>query len=360
VILDRLPRPLLRFIIKLYQKTWYHWFASILLGFWDTLFGVIYRSQEWLFHTSLWKEWQNRPSPKFPLARDKDDLPIEPERYDACGQFIATMIATYADATELQALLPPDAELDPAHIHDGKHAIIHMLGYTQNLRRVWNPLPGINYMEFAVGIPSVRINRKGGYDFPFFYLPTLYLSRFYPVAMGLMVGYRKHWGWVSAKDKTYKIATLGGRKILSANFEVAKSPDGTLLPPLVMGGENAVHWRDLLNQPHANPFGPDEFLYLHYHWDWNAALLQPVTAEVEIFEALPGLHPGKYSFEPLDMGAWLDGMAPTGAFRLCAPFELLPPFDRKALHKFRMMMDLEPAQGTAAVSMPEAGVPPAA
>jgi hypothetical protein len=336
MIVDYLPRRLLRFIVWLYQQQWYHWFASILLGFWDTLFGVLYRVQDGWTHDSLWKDWHNRPSPKYPIPMTDNDVPVKPERCDAAGQYIATMIVTYADAAELQGLLPPDAEFDPAHIHDGKHAIIYMLGYTENLHRVWNPLPGIDYMEFAVGIPNIRIKRKNGFDFPFFYLPTLHLNRFYPVIMGWLVGYRKHWGRVSARDKTYEVGTLGGKKILAAQFKIGD------LPPLIMGGPKVVRWRELLNQPHANPFGPDEFLYLHYHWDWLASLLQPVSASVEVFEKLPGLPPGKYDFEPLNLGEWVDGMAPTGAFRLCAPFELLSPFDRKALANFRMMMTLEP------------------
>jgi len=354
MIVDSLPRPLLRFIVRLYQQEWYHWFASIVLGFWDTLFGVIYRVQQYFFHISLWKDWQHRPSPHYPIAMTDNDIPVRPERSDAAGQYIATMIATYADVASLQAVLPPDAEVDPAHIHNGKHAVIYMLGFTENLHRVWNPLPGINYMEFAVGIPSVRIKRKDGYDFPFFYLPTLYLSRFYPVLMGWMVGYRKHWGWVYGRDKTYEIARLGGKRILSASFEIAA------LPALVMGeGKAATHWRDLLNQPHANPFGPDEYLYLHYHWDWQKALLQPVMADVEVFEALPGLPPGKYRFEPLDTGNWLHGLAPTGALRVCAPFELLPPFSRKALKDYRAMMSLEPADGTPRDSSASPETPPA-
>jgi len=158
------------------------------------------------------------------------------------------------------------------------------------------------------------------------------------VVMGWMVGYRKHWGWVYGQDKTYKIATLGGKKILSAQFKVGD------LRPLIMGGPKAEHWRDLLNQPHANPFGPDEYLYLHYHWDWPDALLQPVSADVEVFDDVPGLRPGNYHFEPLNLGEWIGEMAPTGAFRLCAPFELLSPFDRKALSDYRVMMALEPSQ----------------
>jgi hypothetical protein len=196
-------------------------------------------------------------------------------------------------------------------------------------------------MEFAVGIPSVRIKREHGYACPFFYLPTLYLSRFYPVWMGWMVGYRKHWGWVSGRDKTYKVAKLGGKKILSAQFEI-----GTL-PPLIGGGPKVTHWRELLDQPHANSFGPKEFLYLHYHWDWLDALLQPVSATVEVFEKLPGLPTGKYTFQPLNLGEWNAGMAPIGAFRLVVPFELLPPFDRKALDDYAQMLSLEPAQGPA-------------
>ena len=329
MIFDWLPRPLLRFIMRLYQTAWQHWFASIVLGFWDTLFGVIYRAQHHLFHISLWKDLQHRPSPPYPLARTDNDIPVKPERSDVAGQYIATMIVSSADVTDLEAVLPLDAEFDPAHIRDGKHAIIYMLGYTENLHRVWNRLPGINYMEFAVGIPSVRIKREGGYDFPFFYLPTLYLSRFYPVLMGWMVGYRKHWGLVYGRDKTYEIATLGGKRILSARFEIAA------LPPLMTGGPNVAHSQEWLDQPHANPFGRDEFLYLHFHWDWKNALLQPVKADVEVFDALPGLPSGKHHFKPLDTRACQDGKAPTGAFRLCAPFELLSPFSRKALRNYR-------------------------
>ena len=339
MIIDWIPRRILKFIVWLYKKYWYHWVASILLGFWDVLFGVLYRTQAIFFPVSLWQDWQHRPSPPYPIPMTDHDVPVKPERCDAAGQYIATMIVSYVDADELKALMPPDAELDPAFIHAGnKHSIIYMLGYTENLRRVWNPLPGINYMEFAVGIPNIRIKRPGGYDFPFFYLPTLWLSRFYPVLMGWLVGYRKHWGWVYGEDKAYHITRLGGRKILSANFAVSA------LPPLLMGGPNAVHWRELLNQPQANPFGADEFLYLHYHWDWKDALLQPVSADVEVFEKLPGLPPGKYHFDPLNMGAWINGMAPTGAFRLCAPFELLSPFDRKDLANWRILTSSVPSR----------------
>jgi hypothetical protein len=329
MIVDWLPRPLLRFIMRLYQKEWHHWFASIVLGFWDTLFGVIYRAQQHLFRISLWKDLQHRPSPPYPLPMTNNDIPVKPDRSDVAGQYIATMIVTSADVADLKAVLPRDAEFDPAQIHNDRHAIIYMFGYTENLHRVWNPLPGINYMEFAVGIPSVRIKREGGYDSPFFYLPTLYLSRFYPVLMGWMVGYRKHWGLVYGRDKTYEIATLGGKKILSASFEIAA------LPQLITRGSKVVHSREWLDQPHANPFGPDEFLYLHFHWDWKNALLEPVTADVEVFDALPGLPSGKHHFEPLDRGECRDGKAPIGAFRLWAPFELLSPFSRKALRDYR-------------------------
>lgn len=327
MIVDRLRRSLLRFIIRLYQKEWHHWFASIVLGFWDTLFGVIYRAQQHLFRISLWKDLQHRPSPSYPLPMAHNDIPVKPDRSDVAGQYIATMIVTSADVADLKAVLPRDAEFDPAQIQNDKHAVIYMFGYTENLHRVWNPLPGINYMEFAVGIPSVRIKREGGYDFPFFYLPTLYLSRFYPVLMGWMVGYRKHWGLVYGRDKTYEIATLGGKKILSASFEIAA------LPQLITRGPKVVHSREWLDQPHANPFGPDEFLYLHFHWDWKNALLEPVTADVEVFDALPGLPSGKHHFDPLDRGECRDGKA--GAFRLWAPFELLSPFSRKALRDYR-------------------------
>ena len=328
MILDRLPPPLLRFTKQLYQQQWYHWFASLVLGFWDTVFGVIYRVQDRVFRISLWESWQNRSSPQHSIPMTGSELPVRSKRSDASGLYIATIVGTYADGAELQGTLPPDAALDPAQIRDGKHAIILMFGYTQNLHRVWNPLPGINYMEFAVGIPSVRIKREAGYDFPFFYLPTLYLSRFYPVLMGWLVGYRKHWGWVYGQDKTYEVATLGGRKILSAKFDAGSSSS------LVTGGSEAAPWPEFLDQPHANPLGHNDFLYLQFRLDWGNAMLEPVRADVEIFCPLPGLPPGKYRFQPLGNGERPDGMAPMGAFRLRAPFELLSPFSREALKDY--------------------------
>jgi len=344
MILDLLPRPVLRSIMWLYQQKWYHWFASIVFGFWDTVFGVIYRAQERIFRISLWRSWQNRPEPHFPIPMTDNDVPVKPERSDSCGQYIATMIVTYADADEMKAHLPPGVELLEKDIRNGKHAILYLLGYTQNLHPIWSPFPGINYMEFAVGIPSVRIKRKGGYDGPFFYLPTLYLSRFYPVLLGWMVGYRKHWGWVYGQDRTYHVAKLGGKKILSASFDV-----GTL-PAMVMGGPKAdpkaAPWGQLLDEPHANPFGPNAFLYLHYHWDWPNALLQPVRADVEVFEDLPGLPRGTHHFGGLNEGMYQDGMAPEGAFRVCAPFEWLPPFSRHALRHWRDKSGEQPCEPT--------------
>jgi len=260
MILDRLPPPLLRFTKQLYQQQWYHWFASLVLGFWDTVFGVIYRVQDRVFRISLWESWQNRSSPQHSIPVTGSELPVRSKRSDASGLYIATIVGTYADGAELQRTLPPDAALDPAQIRDGKHAIVLMFGYTQNLHRVWNPLPGINYMEFAVGIPSVRIKREAGYDFPFFYLPTLYLSRLYPVLMGWLVGYRKHWGWVYGQDKTYEVATLGGRKILSAKFDAGSSSS------LVTGGSEAAPWREFLDQPHSNPLGHNDFSICSFGW----------------------------------------------------------------------------------------------
>ena len=94
MILDWLPRPVLRFIVRLYQQEWYHWFASILLGFWDTLFGVIYRAQQYFFPIGLWKDWQHRPSPHYPIGMTDNDIPVRPERSDAAGQYICLLYSS--------------------------------------------------------------------------------------------------------------------------------------------------------------------------------------------------------------------------------------------------------------------------
>ena len=334
IVLRKLTRParnlLIKLLIWLYDNRAYHWVVSVPIAPFDSLFGLVYKILNLVWPVRYWQEWQSLPEPKFPLPELKHDVPVKPQASDACGKYLATMIGTYVDADRLSALLPEGMSLDAARIHEGKHPIVLIFGYTQDLHRAFWPFPGMSYLEFLVGIPNIKLDDEQKYTCRFFYLPVLRLNRFYPTLLGLLMGYRKKWSRVWATENTYSIRSLlTGRKILEAVF----TPQGPTPDPVTTDGWKATMdcWENLLEQPNVNPFG-DNQLFLHFHWDWaDAKNIEPVTATLVLYEEISGLSPGTYTFKGIELGQWEDQKAPEGAVRFCSPFELLSPFSRKVL-----------------------------
>jgi len=325
------PRNLLiKLLIWLYDNRAYHWVVALPLAPLDSLFGLVYKILNLAWPVRYWQEWQSLPEPKFPLPQAEDHVPVKPEACDACGKYLASMIGTYVDADRLSALLPEGLSLDTARIHQGKHPIVLIFGYTQDLHRAFWPFPGMTYLEFLVGIPNIELDDGKKYICRFFYLPVLRLNRFYPTLLGWLVGYRKKWSRVWATENTYSIRSLlTGRKILDAVF----TPQGPTPDQVTTDGWKATTdcWKNLLEQPNVNPFG-DNQLFLHFHWEWaNAKNIEPVTATLRVYEEIPGLSPGTYTFKGIELGQWEDQKAPEGAVRFCSPFELLSPFSRTVL-----------------------------
>ena len=324
----------LRLVVWIYDQPLYHWIVSVPLAPLDTAFGFFYSVLNAIRPVRLWWKWQSRPEPHFPLPKTAHDVPVDPEACDACGKYLGTMIATYADEKCLTDLLPKYLELDPAEGQNGQHPLILLFGYTQDLRRAWWPLPGMSYLEFVIGIPNVRMKDVDGYQGPFFYIPQLRLRRFYPTFLGWLVGYKKIWSRMSAGDASYSIQTLlSGNQILDAQFTRMDSADAQV--DLVDDNEELAHWQAFLNQPHLNPFG-DETLFLHFHWDWKHTSIKPVDATLKLHQPIPGMAAGEYKYTGIKKGQWLSKSGvPPGAVRLCSPFELLAPFSRDKLRRWR-------------------------
>jgi hypothetical protein len=327
--------PITEFLVALVDSSACHWVLSVFYSPLHTVMGAYYRLLNRVRPIRFWQEWQGQPEPKFPLPLTPNDLPIPTEGCDTCGTYMGTLIGTYVDATRLAALLPAGASLDPVHIHDGQHALILLFGYTENLHFAWWPLRGMNYLEFAVAVPHVKVDDGVKYVDDFFYLPILHLNRFYPVILGWMVGYRKLWSRFRTTDRTYGVETLlTGKKILDAEFSPCQTEDCA----------NTDHWKVLLEEPHLNPFLGDK-LFLHYHWEWSKAKLEPVDTNLMLHQDLPGLSAGSYSFKGIETGKWSDGRAPMGGVRFTVPFELLLPF---SLSRLRKKMAVTEAAQTAA------------
>lgn len=329
--------PIVQFAVWLYDRTWFHWLVSYLAQPVYSIMGAFYRLLNAFQPIALWRDWQGRPEPKFPLPPGPHDIPVKPRLCDGCGSYVGTLIGTYVDAKQVAAILPRGTSLDPAHIHNGQHALIMLFGYTENLHFGWWPFRGMNYLECGVAVPHIRIDDSVEYIIPFFNIPLLHLNRLYPVILGWIVGYRKKWSRVTTTVNTYSIKSLfTGKPILDAQFTLCAVEDQS----------KTAHWKELLEQPHLNPFGADK-LFLHFHWDWSNSQMQPVDATVVLHEDFPGIAAGTYHFKGMDEGHWSDGRAPIGACRLTAPFELLLPF---SLNKLRAHQQQKNALATAAAA----------
>jgi hypothetical protein len=326
----------LKLLVRLYNNRTYHRIVALPLAPLDTAFGYVYKFLERKRPIVYWPDAQSASEPSFQLLSANPDLPVAPDISDARGKYVTTIVGTYVDAERVEALLPKGLSLDPARIKNGKHALILMFGYTQNLRRGFWPLPGMSYLEFVVGVPNVMLDedKSDSYITRFFYIPVLYLNRFYPTLLGWLAGYRKRWkriqvertSFMNLPAATYRIQSLlRGKKILEASFH----------PPVVREVivTKIERWADLLEQPNVNLLG-GENLFLHYYWDWDhAQAFEPVDATVTVYEDIPGLAPGTYQFRGLDERQWQDPNAPEGSVTFVSPFELLPPFSLALLRQ---------------------------
>lgn len=323
-----------KLLLKLYNSRAYHRIIALALAPLDTLFGGIYKLLESKHPILYWLEAQSVPEPSFGHLSGNPDLPVAPDISDARGKYVTTMIGTYVDAQRVAALLPKGLSLDPARIKNGKHALVLMFGYTQNLRRAFWPLPGMNYLEFIVGVPNVMLEEdiSDAYCTRFFYIPVLYLNRLYPTFLGWLAGYRKRWKRIQVVRTSFEglqcpiytiESLLSGKKMIEASFH----------PPIVTTAvvQKTERWADLLEQPNVTRLAGEK-LFLHYYWDWqDAQKFAPVEATVIVYDNIPGLDPGTYQFRGLDERQWQDPSAPEGSVSFASPFELLPPFSLELL-----------------------------
>jgi hypothetical protein len=305
-----------------------HWIWSIVMGVTDVINNVVERLTGLTCNPAYFKSWQNLPLPKFPLPYLDHDLPIKTSKWDICGEYLVSLLFSYVPESELTPIMAGNLHLDPANARaDGKHPVIYLFGFTENMHRVWNPLRGPSYLEYAVAIPNVYIKADSGYLGPFLYLPVLHLNRLYPTVLGRMAGYRKFLSRIATTEETYEIKTLfKATPLVTGSFQ----PCGEV--ETRASQKNLDHWEALLGQPNANPYLWGQTLFLHYHWAWDLSKIQPINAEVTVHQDMPAFRKGTYKWKAIGTEAFVHAdCVPEGAFRCSIPFELLPPFSRSKL-----------------------------
>lgn len=311
-------------ILSLYrrfvQSQFGHVTASLFFGCLDVVHYIIYSILGLNAPPNYDAKWQkdrlkNYPEVPYPLPQTGAPKP-KFSIWDTRGFYTTALLFHYIDQEQVKKFLPKGLELDPEVVDaEGRYPVAYMFGYQQDLQRIWNKFPGVNYLEFGVAVLALRCPGTAGYQGPFMYMPRLYLNRFYPTWLGWLCGYAKQLARISVGPDHYTVKSFfKGKPILEAKFE----PHGTI------GGWREFPkfepWRSLLSVPAANHFVDDGFLFLYYDWPWRYALMQPVDATVTVTtDDIPGLPRGTYQFDGIDSSS-------AGGLRLSIPWELVAPF----------------------------------
>ncbi len=336
---------MLHWILNLFrrylQTTFCHATSSIFFGCVDVVEHATYTILGRDRHPPYYRGWQAEcfPPRQYPLPETGPAPKPRFSIWDTRGFYTTTVFFRYLTADQAKQFLPPGLELEPSLIDaQGMYPMVYMFGYQQDLRRVWNPLRGINYLEFAIGVLGLKCPSAPGYNGPFMYMPRLFLNRFYPTWLGWLCGYPKILKRVSTGPASYTVKSLfRGEPMIDAQFE----PHGTIGPWQAF--EHFAPWRRQMAAPTANSYVDDGFLFLYFDWPWRYALMQAVSGTVKVTtDDIPGLPRGTYRFDGIDS-------SPVGGFRLAIPWELVAPFATGELpHPFEDLAPAEPAAAAAA------------
>jgi len=222
--------------------------------------------------------------------------------------------------------LPPGLQLGPQRMTPpGTHPVImgfhNMYGLEPSIPTL---LPRYTYCEYSMGIPYCYVSTGQISNYtpgPYFFMPILFVNNPW-VAFGarLFWGYNKCPAGFRNDDHHYRVFREDGRPIMALSFEAGESrrPGDYQHFPMQ---------QQAIMQPLISlvPFGYGPwFVVAGFPKKWDVAEVQPVKAELEIYEEfVPGVRPGRYpdsgSFPSIDQ-------AVTGSYVVKAPFQVGSPY----------------------------------
>ncbi len=321
----------------------YFWFVrlfhvpiSIFFGLVDLIIHPIYEFLGFQNDDFLQK-WQETLGPKPPITYPPKLLAGEPHypfsKLDTAGHFRASVVVDYIDRDAAQAMLPDYLELAPDEATPpGKHPATLIFGWEENIRPVFAFWKGPSYAEFVIALPDVRLKGvKDGYSWPFFFMPQLRLIRFYPILLGLLVGYNKIPTRLPATEDTFMMKTaILGRLMASYTVKLrgkTETPDALNSPAMEV-------WLRRLNQPMVARLFFTGILFTHYQWEWNKAKVRLADSKLSVaMDGIPGYPPGVYEWPAFDSARG------TGAMAVFLPFEWLAPFGRRVLDEHQARLE---------------------
>jgi len=254
-------------------------------------------------------------------------------RYDAIIGVLAMPTEQVTQLVPANAVQLATQDVTPAGTHPvvfgfGRHHDAHLV----HLEWLYKQ----SYFEFFLGVPYVNVSVRGDGGVttaPVYYLPRLFLDKFWAVAGGVWWwGFEKQLAQISREGDRYSVrGFLGNEDIISLQTG-AMSPKGSLetFPYL-------YQLADMISQPlltkvlaRLGPWSTSMF-----DWDWNQAEIWSVEARMTIADAfLPGLTTGTFEFPGIKD-------VPLGAFRIRTSWTLSVPYSSSPETASRR--DLNPA-----------------
>jgi hypothetical protein len=233
------------------------------------------------------------------------------------GHLQVNLVPLFLPEADVRQLLPDFLELAPQPVAPpGLHPVLMFLGHQHAVRPMPFRVSGMDYLEYILGVPYVRLTATDvHYRGPFAYMPRLFLDSAFAVLLGKLCGYAKQRSQIEATHNTYHVRNRSDNApILSGMFQ----PLGDAFEP-IPDSRSGNALRKLLEQPIIGDrlLGFTITTYLDFYLPWSK--VQPAAAELTIHQAfLPGVVPHTYNVPALTHDT-------LGACRLASHWRLYPP-----------------------------------
>lgn len=236
------------------------------------------------------------------------------------GQYATTIIIVPLPRNEVAGMLEKGLELAPlppevrAVVPDGKHPVLFTLGSQTNVHPSRFAIFNLDYLEASADIPLVRPVKNGGSDQTYFYTSRIYLTKLFPLLLGLVYGLPKEKADMGMGNECYAVNDHSDCELI---LECAMETDGAPGKPSDYPLFDKVIPRLLGDSVISRVLGM--FIWFRFEWNFDQATIQPMKASLNLARPVhKGAPTGRFQAPSLNT-------SPLGSFRIFTPWEMFMP-----------------------------------
>lgn len=236
------------------------------------------------------------------------------------GQYATTIITVPLPRGEVRKMLEPGLELAPlppeieAIVPDDTHPVLFTLGSQRNVHPSRFAVFNLDYLEASADIPLVRPTKSGDSTQTYFYTSRIYLTKFFPLLLGLVYGLPKQRADMGMGDECYAVNNHSDCELV---LECAMETDGPPGKPSDYPLFEKAMPRLLGDPVISKVLGM--LIWFKFVWKFDQATVQPMKSTLNLVRPVrEGAPTGRFQSPSLQT-------SPLGSFRIFTPWEMFMP-----------------------------------